>query len=73
MGLLYAGLLAGVWLVAHAYAVFFHTIGDPVWLTVGLIALQVWLYTGLFIVAHDTMHGSFAPGRPRLNAWVGRV
>ena len=29
---------------------------------VALIAAQLWLYTGLFIVAHDTMHGSFAPG-----------
>ena len=72
-GPLYAGLLAVGWLGVHIYAVFFHAIGQPLWATIALIALQIWLYTGLFIVAHDTMHGSFAPGRDAVNKWVGRV
>lgn len=72
-GLLYAALLAVAWIAAHFYAVFFHAIGDPWIVTVALIAIQIWLYTGLFIVAHDTMHGSFAPGRAALNKWVGRI
>ena len=72
-GPLYAGLLGLVWVIAHFYGLFFHQIGSPLWLTIGLILLQIWLYTGLFVVAHDTMHGSFAPGRPRVNAWVGRI
>jgi beta-carotene ketolase (CrtW type) len=38
-----------------------------------LIAMICWLDVGLFIVAHDAMHGSLAPGRPRLNRWIGRV
>lgn len=37
------------------------------------VALQAWLSTGLFITAHDAMHGVVAPGAPRLNALVGRV
>lgn len=37
------------------------------------VLLQTWLYTGLFIVAHDCMHGSLAPGHPGLNRGVGRV
>ena len=69
----YAALMGVVWLVSHVYGVFFHDIGSPVWLTIGLIALQVWLYTGLFIVAHDTMHGSFAPTNQALNDWTGRI
>ena len=32
-----------------------------------------WLSVGLFIVAHDAMHGSLAPGRPEVNRAVGRV
>lgn len=62
-----------VWAISHLYGVFFHTIGEPVWLTLGIIALQVWLFTGLFIVAHDTMHGSFLPRHSRLNDWIGRI
>jgi beta-carotene/zeaxanthin 4-ketolase len=38
-----------------------------------LVALLCWLNVGLFIVAHDAMHGSLAPGRPALNRWTGRL
>lgn len=37
------------------------------------IALHTWLFTGLFITAHDAMHGTVAPGHPRLNAVFGRI
>lgn len=59
------------WAAVHIYSVFFHQLGSPVWQTIGLIALQCWLYTGVFIVAHDTMHGSLMPHRPKLNAFIG--
>ena len=72
-GPLYAALMGAAWVAAHLYAVFVHTIGQPWWATVALILVQLWLYTGLFIVAHDTMHGSFAPNRPVVNRWVGRI
>jgi beta-carotene ketolase (CrtW type) len=35
------------------------------------VALQTWLSTGLFITAHDAMHGTLAPGRPHWNRAVG--
>lgn len=38
-----------------------------------LIAVQCWLSVGLFIVAHDCMHGSFLPGRPLVNRVVGQL
>lgn len=38
-----------------------------------VIAATTFAYTGLFITAHDAMHGSVAPGRPRLNAAVGAL
>lgn len=72
-GPLLAGLIIGAWLVAHIYSVFFHGLSDPIWQTIGLIALQCWLYTGVFIIAHDTMHGSLFPQNPKLNARLGTV
>lgn len=35
------------------------------------ILIQAYLYTGLFITAHDAMHGVVAPGRKRVNYMVG--
>jgi beta-carotene ketolase (CrtW type) len=37
------------------------------------VALRVFLQTGLFIVAHDAMHGSLLPGAPRWNDRIGRL
>ncbi len=74
IGLSLAGLIVGTWLCLHVYGVFFHR-----WTPVGivaapvLVALQCWLNVGLFIVAHDAMHGSLAPFRPGLNRAVGRL
>ncbi len=73
MGMIYASLIVGVWGITHIYSVFFHDVSAPIWQTFGLIALQCWLYTGMFIIAHDTMHSSLAPGRPNLNAVIGTV
>ena len=69
-----AALLIGAWVAVHIYGVFFHR-----WTSSGiaaapvLVALQCWLNVGLFIIAHDCMHGSLAPGHPRLNRNVGRL
>ncbi|MHC2991178.1 fatty acid desaturase [Pontibacter sp. HJ8] len=38
-----------------------------------LMLLQTHLYTGLFITAHDAMHGVAAPGRPALNRAIGTM
>jgi beta-carotene ketolase (CrtW type) len=70
-GLFLAIIVVGAWAAVHVYSVFFHTLSAPLWQTLGLIALQCWLYTGVFIVAHDTMHGSLVPRYPKLNASIG--
>lgn len=41
-----------------------------VWL---MFLLQTHLFTGLFITAHDAMHGALAPKFPKLNHILGRV
>jgi beta-carotene ketolase (CrtW type) len=62
------------WASLHLYGVLLHR-----WTPAGialaplLVALQCWLNVGLFIVAHDCMHGSLAPFRPRVNLWIGRL
>lgn len=39
---------------------------------IALVAWQTWLYTGLFITAHDAMHGSIHPS-VKLNHAIGQI
>ncbi|MGL5837067.1 MAG: fatty acid desaturase [Sphingorhabdus sp.] len=74
VGLTLAAMMFAVWLSVHFWAMYAFEITTGNWLLVPFIfALQCWLSVGMFIVAHDAMHGSLAPGRPRLNGWVGAI
>jgi beta-carotene ketolase (CrtW type) len=74
IGLGLALLIGGCWLALHIYGVFFHDLTPWGWAVAPLLVASLcWLNVGLFIVAHDCMHGSLAPGRPALNRAVGRV
>lgn len=74
IGLALASAIIGAWLSLHVYGVFFHPLERAgLLLAPFIVALLCWLNVGLFIVAHDCMHGSLAPGRPALNRWIGRV
>lgn len=42
-------------------------------LSMAFILLNTFLYTGLFITAHDAMHGTVAPRHPKLNRLIGRI
>lgn len=66
--------ILAAWAITHAYAVFFHELGINS-LVIGplLVALACWLNVGLFIVAHDAMHGSLAPGQAAVNRLFGRL
>jgi beta-carotene/zeaxanthin 4-ketolase len=44
---------------------------QPIW-AICLIAGQTWLYTGLFITAHDAIHGSIHSS-PQLNRTIGQL
>jgi beta-carotene ketolase (CrtW type) len=74
IGLALAWLVIVGWGCLHVYGVFLHR-----WTAGGigvaplLIVAQCWLSVGLFIVAHDAMHGSLAPHRPSVNRWMGRI
>lgn len=74
IGLTLAGLILASWAVLHIYALFFFSwSGSAVYAAPLLVALLTWLYVGLFIVAHDCMHGSLVPFRPAWNKWIGRL
>jgi beta-carotene/zeaxanthin 4-ketolase len=74
IGLALAAAIILGWLALHVFGVFFFDFATmPVWLAAVIAATLCWLYVGLFIVAHDCMHGSLAPGRPNLNRWIGQI
>ena len=73
VGVALAFAIVGAWALSLGLALLlpFQVSSAALWLP--LIALRTWLHTGLFIVAHDAMHGTVAPGRPRLNAALGAL
>lgn len=75
IGLALAFAIVGAWVAVHVGAVYRLDLGTGLGLAVAPLAaaLQCWLCVGLFIVAHDAMHGSLAPFRPRVNRAVGRL
>ena len=74
IGLALALCVAGSWLGLHFYAMFvFELTWANLPFALVMAAVQVWLSVGVFIICHDAMHGSLAPGRPRLNASIGGV
>ncbi|MFP5078004.1 fatty acid desaturase [Rhizobium sp. YIM 134829] len=73
-GLTLAAAIVLAWSSLHVAAIFFidwH--GRTLMLAPFVVLLQCWLSVGLFIIAHDTMHGTLAPGHPRLNRAIGRA
>ena len=74
IGLTLAAAVIASWTALHLFGVFLYRPTGAGWLVAPvLIAVQSWLGVGLFIVAHDAIHGSLAVGRPRLNAAMGRL
>lgn len=75
VGLALAGLVVAAWLAVHIGAIFLVD-WTATWLwpaAFAVVILQCWLSVGLFIVAHDAMHGSLAPQYPWINRAVGRL
>ena len=74
IGLTLFGALISAWASLHVYAVFHYQWGTHSIVSAPVLAAVIcWLYVGLFIVAHDCMHGSLVPFRPAMNRAVGRL
>lgn len=73
-GLWLAGLLIWLWFLSLGVLLVQPVEGVGWWLwAIPLMGLRTFLHTGLFIMAHDAMHGSLFPHRPRWNRPVGRL
>ena len=74
IGVLLAVAIISAWAALHGFAVFLWRPSGGEWaLALPVIAVQTWLCVGLFIVAHDAMHGSLAPGYVKVNRTFGRL
>ena len=74
VGVSLALAIVAAWTAAHVVPIFLiDWAATPLWVAVPFVAVETWLFVGLFIVAHDAMHGSLAPGRPAVNRGLGRL
>ncbi|HEX5661229.1 MAG TPA: fatty acid desaturase [Polyangiales bacterium] len=72
-GILFASALILTWAASHIACVFFYDWQHSSRVLVPfLICWLCWLYVGLFIVAHDCMHGTLSSS-PRVNRVVGTL
>jgi beta-carotene ketolase (CrtW type) len=70
-GLLVAGAVVASWLLSVGLGLSAPDLGWPQGLL--LVALSTFLSTGLFITAHDAMHGLVLPGSSWVNHAVGQL
>ncbi|AFZ31622.1 fatty acid desaturase [Gloeocapsa sp. PCC 7428] len=71
--LLMAILVISCWAVSLAYFLSIDISNIPTIKLIPIIILQTFLYTGLFITAHDAMHGVVFPKNVRLNNFIGSL
>lgn len=70
-GLKLAGLIGAGWLLSLVVCLGFPVQQAQLAVVIALVLLRSFLHTGLFIVAHDAMHQSLAPGAFALNRRIG--
>ena len=67
-------LILSAWFVGHIHGVFLYRwSASSCWTAPVLGAIQCWLSVGVFIVAHDAIHGSFCPIYRPLNRFVAQL
>lgn len=69
----YKGCLIGISIIISWATLFYFA--NFVWreksLNILTILMQTFLYTGLFITAHDAMHGNIIPSNKKINDFIG--
>jgi fatty acid desaturase len=73
VGLAIAVLIVGLWAVSLGVLLSLPIGGMALWVKGLAVLWQTFLWTGLFITAHDAMHGSIYPERPSVNHAIGKV
>ena len=72
-GLIVAWLVMNFWALSLGFFLSLNITQFPAWLMSIAALWQTFLYTGLFITAHDAMHGSVCPQNPKLNHAIGSL
>jgi beta-carotene/zeaxanthin 4-ketolase len=72
-GLAIAAFAIGIWFVSLIVLFHLDLSKIPFWSIPIAIAWQMFLYTGLFITAHDAMHGSVFPQNLKINHQIGAI
>ncbi|RQW02372.1 beta-carotene ketolase, partial [candidate division KSB1 bacterium] len=70
IGLYIAILILLTWAVSLIYFLQ-RDLGENPWLVPAGLLVLTFLYTGLFITAHDAIHGAILPGKHKWNAAIG--
>ncbi len=72
-GVLIALLIIGLWASSLLFLLSVNISKIPlIWIGIGIL-WQTFLYTGLFITAHDAMHGVVFPTNSQINTLIGSV
>lgn len=73
MGVAIAFLILGLWATNLTLGLRLDLSQTPLLLSGAMFLLQAFLYTGLFITAHDSMHRSLLPQSPKWNDRIGAI
>lgn len=70
-GIYLAIAIIGVWTISLLLSLFVDIPHTNIFFIVAIILWQTFLYTGLFITAHDAMHGVVFPTNSKINHFIG--
>lgn len=72
-GLQVASVIVMLWISSLVFLSFIDVVQlTPLWILVAILG-RTFVQTGLFIVAHDAIHGAVLPSDHRLNHWIGQL
>ncbi|QIR38247.1 beta-carotene ketolase [Tolypothrix sp. PCC 7910] len=72
-GLLIAIFIIILWAISQIFLLWLDFSKCNILILLSFIIWQTFLYTGLFITAHDAMHGLVLPNYPKINHFVGSL
>jgi beta-carotene ketolase (CrtW type) len=72
-GLVIATIVISIWVGSLALLLSINYARMPIWVIPIAIVWQMFLYTGLFITAHDAMHGSVFRKNLKINNFIGSL
>jgi beta-carotene ketolase (CrtW type) len=72
-GLSFAAIILSAWLCSLAFCLELDLRSCHPLLVIFLVAIRAFLHTGLFIIAHDSMHNSLVAGKPEINRRIGSI